>query len=451
MTDTVTSIDNHYDAHGFSAGVRMLRPRTSGKDPQRDSDPQFDTLLEPTNPRSRNKRVATESVEEAARPRIFPPPCRGVRDSSRWRRAEHHAFTHGKVYDSYFATESGWKQFWSADRSGLVSYRRLGRYVKVIGGLLAAEEDQPQLLREFIEFTRTHRLTASFFNVTAEDAPLFREHGFEVTKWGEEPLVDLQECSWSGKQFEWVRRQTNFCRRAGISIIEHRREEMDDVEWNSLIQSLRGISDEQLATKSHSGTISLLEGQLQASGWGRRRLFVAYSSDFPKRIEGFLVVLPMQDGRQWALEMYRHRPDAVRGVVPHLFHVAMMRMKAEGIEVVSLSLIPGLGCEEAIPGDSALTRRALAFSMKHLNFLFDFAGIYHFKSRFRPRYEDRYICALPKTTLRSSLALFRISGMVTFNFRRVGSSFLQKHFKRSQRAHLAAPTRPLRMSCQSAD
>jgi phosphatidylglycerol lysyltransferase len=110
-----------------------------------------------------------------------------------------------------------------------------------------------------------------------------------------------------------------------------------------------------------------------------------------------------------------------------------------------------LGCEDAIPGDSALTRHALVFGMKHLNFLFDFAGIYHFKSRFRPRYEERYICALPKTTLRSSLALFRISGMVTFNFRRVGSSLLQKHFKRSQRAHLAAPTRPLRMSCQSAD
>jgi phosphatidylglycerol lysyltransferase len=98
-----------------------------------------------------------------------------------------------------------------------------------------------------------------------------------------------------------------------------------------------------------------------------------------------------------------------------------------------------------------MTRHALAFGMKHLNFLFDFAGIYHFKSRFRPRYEERYICALPKTTLRSSLALFRMSGMVAFNFRRVGSSLLQKHFKRSQRANLAAPVGSLRMGCQSAE
>ena len=59
-------------------------------------------------------------------------------------------------------------------------------------------------------------------------------------------------------------------------------------------------------------------------------------------------------------------------------------MKAEGIESVSLCLIPGLGCEEGVPGDMP-SFAAPCFGKKHLNFLFDFAGLYHFKSRFRPR------------------------------------------------------------------
>jgi phosphatidylglycerol lysyltransferase len=446
MTDTVTPTDNHFDDPGSWAGVHLLRSRMSGNAPP-DSDPQFDTLLEPTNGTIRTETVAAEDVDEPATEcgeQTLTLPRDDLQASHRWLRAEHQAFTYGTVYDSYFATESGWKRFWSLDRSGVVSYRRLGRYVKVIGGLLARDEDKPQLLQEFVAFARSHRLLVTFFNVTEEDAALFREHGFQVTKWGEEPYVDLQSCSWSGKQFEWVRRQTNYCRRAGISIVEHCREEMDDAAWTSLIQNLRAVSDEHLATKSHAGTIRLLEGQLDENGWGRRRLFVAYSSDSPRRIEGFLIALPSRNGMHWSFEMYRHRLDAVRGVVPHLFHTAMMRMKAEGIEAVSLCLVPAVGCEQPLTGDSWMTRHALTIGLKYLNFLFDFAGIYHFKSRFRPRYEGRYICALPGTTLLTGLALVRMSGMLAFSFKRVGSSLIQKHFKRRQRAHLAAhPGSPL--------
>ena len=36
---------------------------------------------------------------------------------------------------------------------------------------------------------------------------------------------------------------------------------------------------------------------------------------------------------------------------------------------------------------------------RYFGFIFDVAGMYHFKSRFRPRFEDRFICACPAMTL----------------------------------------------------
>jgi len=381
---------------------------------------------------------------------LAQPPIDVRPVSTRSLLTEQQAFEFGQVYDSYFTTEVGWKRFWSEGDGGLISYRRLGKYTKAIGGLLASDEEKPRLLREFVGFSDAHGLVTSFYNITDADVGLFRERDFQVTKWGEEPFVDLQECTWSGKQFEWVRRQTNYCRRAGITIIEHRPEDMDEESWTSLIAKLRVVSDDLLATKSHAGEIQLVEGQLEVPVWGRRRLFVAYSDGPRGRIEGFLIALPMQNGRKWSFEMYRHRPDAVRGVVPHLFHETMMRMKAEGIEAVSLCLIPGLGCEEALPGDSRLTRCGLTFGKKYLNFLFDFAGLYHFKSRFRPRYESRYVCSRPGSSPMSTVALFRMSGLLTFSLRKTGKNFVEKHFKRHQRKQLADRVESLTVACEAA-
>jgi phosphatidylglycerol lysyltransferase len=371
--------------------------------------------------------------------------------TSRWSHIEEQAFEFGLVYDSYFTTEDNWKRFRAKGLDGLISYRRLGKYVKVVGGLLASDEEKPQLLREFTQLSDSYGLYSSFYNIVENDIDHFREQGYQVTKWGEEPIVDLASCTWSGKPFEWVRRQTNYCRRAGVTIVEHRRDEMDDESWTALLRELRVVSDSLLATKPQASEIQLVEGQLEVAGWGRRRLFVAYSQDLPPRIEGFLIALPMDGGRRWSFEMYRHRPDAVRGVVPHLFHETMIRMKAEGIESVSLCLLPGLGCEEPHPGDSALTRRSLCFGKKHLNFLFDFAGLYHFKSRFRPRYESRYVCSRPGSSAMATIALFRMSGILTFDPKKVGKQFMRNLFKRRERQQLADRNGSVAIACQGGE
>jgi phosphatidylglycerol lysyltransferase len=382
-------------------------------------------------------------MQQLLLPRIHSPKVSG-----RWSHVEEQAYEYGQVYDSYFATEHGWKRFRARGGDGLISYRRRGKYVKVIGGLLARNEEKPRLLREYTKLSDSFGLLTSFYNVKDQDLELFREAGYQVTKWGEEPIVDLQACTWSGKPYEWVRRQTNFCRRAGITIVEHRRVEMDDDAWHALLGRLREVSDSLLATKAHRDEIQLLEGQLEVAGWGRRRLFVAYSQDATPQIEGFLVALPMNGGRSWSFEMYRHRPDAIRGVVPHLFHEVMLRMKEEGIESVSLCLLPGIGCDEPLPGDCALTRRSLCFGKKHLNFLFDFAGLYHFKSRFRPRFENLYICSRPRTTVLSTLALFRMSGMLTFDAKKAGVHFARNVFKRRERQQMAERPGSLALACE---
>ncbi|HUY33309.1 MAG TPA: DUF2156 domain-containing protein [Pirellulales bacterium] len=352
---------------------------------------------------------------------------------------EEYAYRYGRTYDSYLVNDADRECFWSRDGEGAVGFVRRGRYLKVGGGLLAPDECKGALLAELVEHSERHGQCLSFYNVTDDDLPLFREFGFQVTKWGEEAIVDLPERTWQGKSFEWVRRQTNYCKRQGLALEECRRDELSTVEWGDLLSEFSDMSAALLAAKPQADELRFLDGEFDPSRLGRKRIFVARADEGTGRVEGFLVANPGGNGSFWSFELYRHRPDAVRGTVTFLMHQAMRLLAREGVEGVSLCLLPGLRAGEPRPGDSALARRGLAWGGRYFNFLFDTAGLYHFKSRFRPRYENRYICARPRITLGSAWALIQILGVLDVEPRKLARIVGHRCRKWLKRTALASP------------
>jgi phosphatidylglycerol lysyltransferase len=350
---------------------------------------------------------------------------------------EQFAFEFGRSYDSYLVTEPGRQCFWSTGRCGVVVYVQVGRSLHVGGGLLAPEEHKENLLAEFVRFANQQRRTIAFYNIADDDLPLFTQLGFQVTKWGEDALVQLRSRNWSGKSFEWVRRQSSFCLRHGLCWSECIPRRMAATQWNALVAELRDISAARLATKPQVSEIGFLDGRFDPQRLGRRRLFIARSLH---RVEGFLVANPCLNGKQWALETYRHRPDAVRGTIAFLMHQTMHQLQHEGVDIASLCLVPGLRCSEPRPGDSRIIRWGLKIS-QHLNVIFDHAGLYHFKSRFRPQFENRYVCSFPKATLGSFCAFMRLSGVLDLSLGKLFFGFCSHLKKSARRATLARPER----------
>ncbi len=350
---------------------------------------------------------------------------------------EEFAFEFGRTYDGYLATEAGLKQFWSRNRRGVISYAQIGRYLHVQGGLLCDPEHRQNLLEEFHEAARHRRLVVTFYNVLEEDLPLFRQQGFQVTKWGEEPLLDIPDLTWSGGSYEWVRRQFNYCQRQNVVLKECRREDYTDTGWNELMDDIRSVAADGLLTKPQRDEIWFFNGRYDAPDWGRRRLFVARADKGAGRIEGFLVCLPYLNGTHWAIETYRHRLDAPRGLVAFMIHQCVEQLRPEGIRGVSLCLCPAVRCE-VLPHDSWLVRRGLQFGFDYASIFFDLPGEYHFKSRFRPRFERRYICHWPHASVRSMWSLIRLSGVLTLDYRRLFGS-LWSRIRRPKSRNLATP------------
>lgn len=371
-------------------------------------------------------------------------PAPAAHTCADWQRVEEFAYRFGRGYDSYLILEPDRECFWSRDGQGLVGYVRLGRYVKVPGGLLAADGHKAALLREFLQFAHERRLRVSFYNICEDELPLFSQCGLQITKWGEEPIVDLRSCSWEGKPFEWVRRQTNFCHRKGLEFRECRRETCSAAEWDGVKAELRQISAELLSTRPQASEMKLLQGELDPENLGRKRIFIARADSGRGRIEGFLACNPGMNGDFWSFEIYQHRPDAVRGTIPFLMHQAMQVLQREGARYVSLCLVPGVNCQQRRPGDSALARWGLVIGTQYFGFLFDAAGMYHFKSRFRPRFESRYLCVCPKVTLGSSWAFIRLLGVLRLDWRKIARMAWQRLRKPAGREPVSASEEPAR-------
>ena len=113
-------------------------------------------------------------------------------------------YEHGQLYDSYLATEPGREAFWSTGNRGVVTFVRHKQHVLVSGGLIAPPDQKEQLLDEFLDHVERLRLRPVFFGIPGEDLPLFRRVGYRITKIGEDALIDLGDCTFSGKKFEWV-------------------------------------------------------------------------------------------------------------------------------------------------------------------------------------------------------------------------------------------------------
>ena len=138
------------------------------------------------------------------------------------------------------------------------------------------------------------QLAVSFFNIAEHELPLFRRFGFQATKWGEEALIELHGCAWTGRAYRWVRRQSSFCRRHGLVVSECVRESMPAGQWDRVMREICEISRLFLADKPQRGELQWLEGRFDPEHLGRKR-----DPSSPRarrgagRIEGFLACDPV--------------------------------------------------------------------------------------------------------------------------------------------------------------
>lgn len=329
---------------------------------------------------------------------------------------ESFALEYGKTYDSYLVTDLNREYFWSKEESGVLAFVTRGKYVNVVGGLLGPPLIHKRLLRDFFEFISLNKLTCSFFGILAEDIDMYRNQGFQITKFGDDFRINLDRHSWNGGGFTYLRRQVNFVQRQGCSFKELKKADFTEIGWQKKIRDLEAFEAEQLELKIQAEPTAVFQGGLEGGNLRQRRLFVV---TLKNQIEAFVICNPYNNGKCWSVETYRNRSDGVRGGVYYLIQNAIEVFKSEGALEISLCIVPGINCQTPLAGDSKLCRHFMTFWSRHLGFIANIKGIYFFRTRFRPTQISVYLCVFPKITLGSTAAFLKTWGMIRISWRKL--------------------------------
>jgi len=349
------------------------------------------------------------------------------------------AFEHGEYAESYLAIEPERFCFLSSDRQAAVSVVPAGRYLHIVGGILAPVGRRPQVIAALAEHARRTGKFIACYAIGEQDRPFFEAAGWEVSKFGEDTDIDLQTLRWSGKAYEWVRRQFNFCKRAGLVAREIVRQDLSPDEWREMKIILAEITRDDLKDRIYATEMSLLVGKLQPDNLGRRRLFVAENTNSGE-IEGFLIANPMQGGRGWAIESYRKRRTATRGAMPFLMKAAIDQFQADGAEHVSLCMLTFKDTGTFKNNQSGgFLHWWLATGQRIVDKLYGANGAIHYKTRFRPTLTNIYLCVTPRTTLFLTLSFLHQVGAFSFSWRNIAKSVWQAMTDRVSRLWKRAP------------
>jgi len=262
----------------------------------------------------------------------------------------------------------------------------------------------PELRRElawrFHELADAHRGLTVFYEVGAEDLPVYLDLGLSLRKLGEEARVRLPDFSLGAAPARGcAKRCTGWSARAPVSSL------LPAEAVPVLLDDLAVVSDAWLESKSRREKRFSL-GCFDRAYLSRTPLAVVRRHG---RIVAFANVWAPDAREELSLDLMRYDDDAPSGVMEFLFAELLLWGQKQGYSWFSLGMAPLSGFERHRL--APLWNRLGAFLFRHGENLYNFRGLRAFKEKFDPVWEPRYLASPGGLTL--PIVLTQISSLIS--------------------------------------
>lgn len=316
-----------------------------------------------------------------------------------------------------FALADDVDYFFSPNGRAVIAYRFESDTLLVVGDPIGPSEEIPPLLEGFAAYCREHDWEFAFYQARPEHLSWYRRLGWRAVHIGEDPVLWVERFTLDGPELGTVRRAVRKLERQGLEPRMWRPDQQpfDPAREPAIADELRAISAEWV--RGHpGGERGFCMGRFDPVHLGESWLAVAWNRE-TSRVEAFCTWQSIPARRGWAIDLMRRRHDAPTGAMEFLVVKSVEHARVQGDAMLSLSLSALAKVDEraedaaaeveappqeasagvavataaALPPGAITDDRAREFLMERLARFYDFKGLFRWKKKFNPAFEDRFL------------------------------------------------------------
>ncbi|MCX5633646.1 MAG: bifunctional lysylphosphatidylglycerol flippase/synthetase MprF [Phycisphaerae bacterium] len=275
----------------------------------------------------------------------------------------------------------GDKHFLLNDKNNaFIMYGVEGRSWIAMGDPVGPEDEWGELLWKFREFCSYYDGWPVFYQIENTHLDLYLDIGMSFLKLGEEARVNMKDFSLEGALHRDLRQTRNKIQKQDYTF-EIIPQEMTE----QIIDKLRNISDMWLKEKNAR------EKRFSLGSFSRQ-----YIENFPIAIvrkggdiKAFANIWATGQKEELSVDLMRQSADCPNGIMDYLFAEMMLWGKEQGYEWFNLGMAPlsGLTDNTLAP----LWHRFGTFVFRHGEHFYNFNGLRHYKQKFNPVWQPRYL------------------------------------------------------------
>jgi lysylphosphatidylglycerol synthetase-like protein (DUF2156 family) len=312
---------------------------------------------------------------------------------------------------SFFALAPQNLPYVSPQDKGLVHYQLNGKVATVLGDPVCPSEAFEGVTRSFLDLCHSNDWQVAFYQAQSEHLESYKKLGLHAFKIGEEAIVDLSSFTLNGSAMANVRCT---CRRAERENI--RIEWYEGVPPEEIHVALQAISDAWLTQKTgkRPSELGFSMGRFSELDESAKRADVVADQHQPNKDlhyarsqtprfttgvaftqEGqacaFITFAPRYGSQAtwgWAVDLIRRLPDAPPGAIELLLVKAIERFRMQNATTLSLGMVALSDINQEM---SPIQSHLVCLADKHSHLLKSHRTLFHFKKKFCPRWESRYI------------------------------------------------------------
>ena len=307
---------------------------------------------------------------------------------------------YGRSALDFFKSRHDKSYYFNQQQNCFIAYRVANNYALALGDPVGPSEFLEETVRGFLEFCRLNDWGVALYQTSPTLLPLYHRLGLKHLKVGDTAVVDLTTFSLDGKHRRKLREAVNKFERNGFQIIEHQAPIHDEV-----LREAKHLSDDWLSLPGRRERQFSL-GMFEESYIRLTPLYTLVDESgsmiaFVNRIKSY------REGEA-TIDLMRHLQKAPNGAMDYLFTKLFLTCKREGFERFNMGMVPLDGFRET--EQPSVEERAVHYFVRHLNFIFSYSGLRHYKAKFADTWEPRYllyqnIVMLPKV----AIALTKVS------------------------------------------